>query len=121
MKQLLLLIIAIGTISVYSNSVFAKSHPVLGKHQAFEITCADCHKTEKPTRKASQKACRSCHENQKEKKAIAFKDKDGREVTLNIHDSHVGDIRCTVCHSTHTKSKLYCNEACHHAFELQVP
>jgi hypothetical protein len=30
-------------------------------------------------------------------------------------------MRCTLCHKIHSASMLYCNEGCHHTFDLVVP
>ena len=37
----------------------------------------------------------------------------------NPHDSHLGEIACTVCHKAHGESKVYCLE-CHQKFQMTI-
>jgi len=38
----------------------------------------------------------------------------------NPHDSHLGEIACTVCHHAHAESKVYCLD-CHRNFVMKIP
>lgn len=94
--------------------------PVKGKmHSAME--CAACHKTSTPVKNAPQSSCRGCHGDMKNAKQVLFTEAAGRQLKLNVHDTHAGDLRCTSCHKVHKESKLYCNEACHHKFQNKTP
>jgi len=88
-------------------------------HSDAGIECIDCHGVADPVKKASAKACKSCHGDMTDAEEISFKDTAGGDYTLNPHNAHPGSIRCTLCHSSHEPSKLYCNTC--HKFELQVP
>ena len=93
------------------------------------LSCASCHNTDKPERRAPVSACNMCHGNS----GGTYKgklDKDGKPVRnsyldgsltreMNFHDSHQGDIRCTICHTTHAEPpKLYCNDC--HSFKVEL-
>lgn len=110
-------------LSILSSTAFVASagHSLKSPHQQAGLECSDCHKNTPPKRKASQKACRSCHSDMKDAAASILSEGADRKVEMNIHDTHVGDLRCTVCHSAHRESKLYCNDACHHKFDLKTP
>ena len=36
----------------------------------------------------------------------------------NPHDSHLGELECTMCHNSHRESTLFCNEC--HTWELTI-
>lgn len=57
--------------------------------------------------------CKSCH-NMDEAKA-ATEDFEGNQ-GANPHDSHVGELECSSCHSSHGASTLYCGNC--HSFTL---
>jgi hypothetical protein len=92
-------------------SVFAQPK-VMGKHGEIGATCVDCHKSDKPTRSAPISACKTCHG---EYADIAKKTADMKP---NPHDSHAGEVRCTLCHKSHSPSVLYCNEC--HTFNIKM-
>ena len=69
---------------------------------------------------AKSKACMKCHNYQDLAAASAAK-----KVALNPHDSHAGQLRCTLCHKEHEQSVLYCRQ-CHKnaedkRFDMAVP
>ncbi|MCL2877166.1 MAG: cytochrome c3 family protein [Acidobacteria bacterium] len=78
---------------------------------------------------APASACKGCHKTSGDTYKGKL-DKDGKPVhknysdggltrEMNFHDSHQGDIRCTICHTTHTEpSKLYCNDC--HSFRVEI-
>jgi len=113
----LLIIITLFTITAYADA----EHQLKGRHLENKLNCVDCHSEEQPTGKAPQAVCRSCHGDMKDSESIITKNSSGHDVKLNPHASHAGDIRCTKCHSIHKTSALFCNEGCHHRFELNVP
>ena len=43
-----------------------------------------------------------------------------RDIEPNPHSSHLGEVRCTVCHKSEGKSTFYCNK-CHVNVDLNVP
>ena len=97
-------------------------------HADNSLTCADCHKTENPDKRAPASSCKGCHENQGGTYKGILGD-DGKPVkkdysesagtrNVNIHDSHQGEIRCTACHTYHKEPVLYCNEC--HSFDVKV-
>jgi hypothetical protein len=81
-------------------------------HKQRSISCEQCHggKSQEPV---PMETCLTCHGSY-EKLADLSKRK-----SPNPHDSHLGEIRCTLCHHVHKDSALYCNTC--HAFDLKVP
>lgn len=75
-------------------------------HKEAGLSCADCHMTDKPEKKAKASVCIDCHESYQ---VVAERTKS---LKPNPHDSHQGELRCTYCHSSHGEDKLYCNQ-CH--------
>ncbi len=86
-------------------------------HLDNDISCADCHGTATPEKRASAKACLNCHE--QIPGSIKTYTDAGNERSVNVHDSHDGQLRCTLCHHIHKPSTLYCADC--HQFEVQVP
>lgn len=105
-----------------SSAAMASSSMSL-KHKGME--CAACHGTATPSTYADQKACIQCHGQYKGKvvpNADYNPDRNPRRpvVEVNPHDSHFGNVRCTLCHKEHTKSpKPVCND-CHQNFRLNT-
>jgi fumarate reductase flavoprotein subunit len=75
------------------------------KHQAKGIKCEQCHGVASPAAPAKAKSCVKCHNYP----ALAEKTK---ALNPNPHDSHAGEVRCTLCHREHAPSVVYCKE-CH--------
>lgn len=90
---------------------------VKGKHAENGLKCEDCHGTVAPEKKASSKACIECH-GQVPGEVKEYHD-GGKPLKVNPHESHQGEIRCTLCHSSHGESKLYCVE-CHNFEDMKV-
>lgn len=86
--------------------VFADEYPLNDAHATRNLECADCHDTDKPTKRARMKACFGCHKNYE---AIA---KLTSAKQPNPHESHQGELECYQCHRPHKKDQLYCNQ-CH--------
>ncbi|QQS90641.1 cytochrome c3 family protein [Sutterella wadsworthensis] len=93
------------------------------KHKG--VDCAACHKTQSPAQPAAQDACIGCHGQYKGKpvpNADYNPDRNPRRpvVEVNPHDSHLGNVRCTLCHKEHQASpKTACYE-CHQNFILNA-
>jgi fumarate reductase flavoprotein subunit len=110
-------------LSVFLSAAFAagEEKALRGKHLEAELSCADCHGTDTPEKKASQKACKGCHEGMENEPPVIFIEENGVKHEVNPHNAHPGQMRCTLCHSIHKPSTLYCNEGCHHTFSAKVP
>ena len=106
-----------------AGSVCLANPSVQLKHK--NVPCATCHGTEKPTAPASQDSCIKCHGQYKGHVvpgADYNPDRNPRRpaIEVNPHDSHLGDVRCTLCHREHSKSpKTTCNQ-CHANFRLNA-
>ena len=86
--------------------------------RAKSISCEDCHGVAKPTTPAKTEVCGDCHGDIED----AYKPKTfvhgNREIVLNVHNSHYGDIECLSCHKIHSKGTLMCNEC--HTWDIEV-
>ncbi len=89
--------------------------------------------------KAEKKTCLSCHEEKDENKIVVDDNETVVNATcvechgtldemaketktqthINPHQSHLGLISCTSCHSGHGQSKVYCNNC--HTFDMPIP
>lgn len=120
MKKYLYLLTAM---LLFANVALAQKTTVeiSGAHLDAGLGCTDCHGTDTPEKRASQKACLECHGDMLDSAPIKFNSEDGAAFEVSPHNSHAGQIRCTLCHASHEPSKLYCNEGCHHKFILEVP
>lgn len=78
------------------------------KHQALGTNCAACHKGG-PGIAPKTEDCFGCHGSYQ---ALAEK---SQAVKPNPHLSHMGELRCSVCHREHQPSKVFCNDC--HTFE----
>ncbi len=76
-------------------------------HRLSGIACTDCHGTAKPAKAPDTAKCVSCHPEYKKGPLQANKD------LQNPHDSHMGDLDCSVCHHQHAKSENFCSQ-CHY-------
>lgn len=77
-------------------------------HAKAKLECTSCHK-EGLDKAPSDKACMTCHGDYA---AVA---KTTEKMIPNPHASHMGDLRCTICHSAHKAPRVYCNDC--HTFE----
>ena len=121
MKKYLLLFALLG-LFMFSVLAYAANEEIRGAHLENELTCFDCHETDEPTKRANQRLCIDCHGDMSDDTEIRhFKDANGVNHEAPVHTSHAGQLRCTLCHQAHQPSVLYCNEGCHHTFDIQVP
>lgn len=104
-------------ILLFINPVFADNNKVNPPHLDNDISCADCHGTDTPQKRAPARFCIECH-SQVPGLIQQYSD-GGFERSINVHDSHDGQLRCTLCHKIHNPSKLYCNDC--HEFDVSVP
>jgi hypothetical protein len=88
-------------------------------HAKAMIDCAGCHGKEAPTLDTTveNSRCLACHGPQAQ---LAAKSKPKDFPKRNPHDSHLGDIACTVCHHAHAESRTYCLD-CHRNFAMPIP
>ena len=77
----------------------AQAAPTMAKHMQKGVTCEQCHSSSAPVAAAKSKACMKCHNYQDLAAASAAK-----KVALNPHDSHAGQLRCTLCHKNTNKA-----------------
>ena len=82
-------------------------------HENRGTTCEQCHGEKPKGERVPMETCLGCHGSY-QKLAESSKGKSPRP-----HDSHLGEIRCTLCHHVHKDSEMYCNKC--HTFELKVP
>ena len=113
MKKTLAILAALAALTSASG---AWAGDMTSKHAERGVACASCHGTSTPATKAKSKACMSCHSYAD----LAKKTAGGK---INPHDSHAGELRCTLCHKEHGESTLYC-KTCHKApdpaFDIKV-
>jgi hypothetical protein len=78
-------------------------------HALKKVSCGACHGTFFPEERASDEQCFKCHKSYPNLAELT------KNVKPNPHDSHLGEIRCSLCHKAHEKSVFYCNQC--HAFD----
>lgn len=84
---------AIGAMLLAAPSAFAQGVTIHGSHAGMK--CETCHAGQTQKAAPSQKTCLKCHGSYE---ALAKKTaKPGEK--FNPHDSHMGRIECTQCHS----------------------
>lgn len=98
----------------------ALAQPTMSKHMSRGVPCQACHMSATPAGPAKAKSCAQCHKYPDLAAASAAK-----KMALNPHDSHAGQLRCTLCHKEHEQSRLHCRE-CHKnaddtRFDMAVP
>ena len=88
-------------------------------HAKAMIDCAGCHGKDVPLLDTTveNSRCLACHGPQ-DHLAARSTPKDFPQ--RNPHDSHLGEIACTVCHHAHAESKAYCLD-CHRNFAMEIP
>jgi len=88
-------------------------------HAKAMIDCAGCHGKEAPLLDTTveNSRCLACHGPQDQ---LAARSTPKDFPKRNPHDSHLGDIACTVSHHAHAESKAYCLD-CHRNFAMKIP
>lgn len=88
-------------------------------HAKASVTCTNCHGTKLPQLDATvdNNGCLRCHGPMEE---LAKKTEPADFKERNPHQSHLGEIDCTVCHKAHAESKVYCL-GCHKKFVMNIP
>ncbi|MDY0383865.1 flavocytochrome c [Trichlorobacter sp.] len=121
MKQVRLVMLLLGLLALLmpSNGLLAAAEgaALAQLHQANKVACADCHGKGKrivvdDSERGINQRCINCHGNLD---VLAVKDKGH----IKPHQSHLGEINCTVCHRGHEQSVAYCNGC--HTFNLPMP
>jgi len=87
-------------------------------HAQAMIDCAGCHGKELPLADSTVEngRCLACHGPQDQ---LAARSRPQDFPKRNPHDSHLGEIACTVCHHAHAESKVYCLD-CHRNFVMKI-
>ncbi|HVP51427.1 MAG TPA: cytochrome c3 family protein [Terriglobales bacterium] len=88
-------------------------------HAQAMVDCAGCHGKEVPLPDTTveNNRCLTCHGPQDQ---LAARSRPQDFPKRNPHDSHLGEIACTVCHHAHAESKVYCLD-CHRNFTMKIP
>jgi hypothetical protein len=87
---------------------------VLAAHR--QLSCNDCHGVAQPTAAPPETVCARCHgvngQSYKGRKADYID--EGRTITADMHQSHLGPVECFRCHANHRPppEPLFCN-TCH--------
>lgn len=107
---------------LFALCAFAADEQINKAHLDNGLECADCHETDIPEKRANQRLCIDCHGGKTDDKEVkTLVDANGTKAESAIHTSHAGQLRCTLCHAVHKQSTLYCNEGCHHTWQLITP
>jgi len=83
------------------------------KHKVAGIGCGDCHNGNPPKELAPTEVCTKCHGDQAK---LANRT---QKVIPNPHESHLGEVKCELCHHAHKPSENYCSTC--HEFNFKVP
>jgi hypothetical protein len=87
-------------------------------HAKRDVMCAACHGATLPTKgdTVENGRCLLCHGPADQ---LAAKTRPAEFPDRNPHQSHLGEIACTVCHKAHRASTVYGLE-CHPKFEMAI-
>lgn len=131
-KTIASIISALACLLLLCSTAFATDIVATKKHVAADVNCADCHGTDKPTQMPPTEACLDCHKSGNGgyyygRKVDAKGDgirkaynESGRVREMAVHDSHQGQVRCTVCHTVHKEPpKMHCNNC--HRMDVKTP
>jgi hypothetical protein len=115
-KDFRILVICISLFnSFYSPFSFVEAAPsfLADKHKVAGISCGACHKENLPKGQVPTEVCLKCHGDQSK---VAEKT---RMIIPNPHESHLGNLKCELCHHSHKPSENYCSTC--HEFDYKVP
>lgn len=76
------------------------------QHNQNQVDCAGCHDDALRPKNPPMEQCFKCHGSYAEVAKLPY------STMNNPHDSHMGEIECTLCHKGHADFEFYCNE-CH--------
>jgi uncharacterized CHY-type Zn-finger protein len=101
--------------SFYSSFSFLEAAPsfLADKHNAAGIVCGGCHKENPPKEWVPTAVCIKCHGDQAK---VAERT---QKVIPNPHESHLGNVKCELCHHAHKPSQDHCSNC--HEFDYKVP
>jgi len=98
----------------HSTSVSAAQQSFLAdRHSTASIACEDCHKESPPGEQVPTTICNKCHGD------LAKIAERAKKVIPNPHESHLGNVKCELCHHAHKPSEDYCSNC--HEFNYKVP
>ena len=115
-KYFRILVICISLFnSFYFPFSFVEAAPsfLADKHKVAGISCEGCHKENPPKGQVPTLVCNKCHGDQEK---IAEKT---RNIIPNPHESHLGNVKCELCHHAHKPSEDHCSNC--HEFDYKVP
>jgi len=115
-RHLKILVISISLLNFFHFSFsFLEAEPAFlsDKHKVAGIPCEGCHKENPPKEQVPTPVCNGCHGNQEK---ITEKTK---KIMPNPHESHLGEVKCELCHHGHKPSENYCGTC--HEFNFKVP
>lgn len=97
-----------------STGSFAADKPLADRHSHYGAQCATCHANNMPATgtRVKNEACLACHGSYEK---LAEKTKNDEP---NPHRTHLGNVRCSDCHSGHGTPRLICNDC--HKFNLKT-
>lgn len=97
-----------------STGSFAAEKALADRHANYGAQCASCHAAKAPVAGARVKneSCLACHGSYEK---LAEKTKKAEP---NPHRTHLGNVRCSDCHSGHSTPRLICNDC--HKFNLKT-
>jgi len=88
-------------------------------HAKANVTCGGCHGKQLPKEDDTVESAR-CLDYHGSLEKLAGKTANPDFPKRNPHQSHLGDVDCTVCHKAHSESRVYCL-GCHSQFNLKIP
>ncbi|MDR1014400.1 MAG: cytochrome c3 family protein [Coriobacteriales bacterium] len=111
------------TVELAQTKLTVADATAMNKHVEDGVACTTCHgqvSSDEDYAMPAEKTCLSCHAQEDVIASTADYD-DPTQGLQNPHDSHAGTPRCTLCHSNHADSSLYCNECHLPGFGFAVP
>lgn len=111
----LILLLASAFLCIGASSLQAKN--LAERHAERNTDCTACHKDGNPSNRPTAQDCFKCHG------GYPQLIKKTSSLDTNPHDTHLGEIECSSCHSGHAKPKLICTQ-CHgltYSDELKTP
>lgn len=93
---------------------WATSEHLDHRHAQQSVTCRLCHAMFFPEEEAAMEQCINCHGTYEHLAELT-----GETSPVNPHESHLGELKCNVCHKAHEESVLYCNKC--HVYDLEAP